>query len=63
MHKLAEERDAHTQAADVLDQLVTRMALCASTEESAAAQIRYVTEATATYRQKAQELVQCFLVK
>ena len=55
MQKLTEERDAH--AAGILDQLITRMALCSATEVSAAAQINHVNEAVATYRKKAQELV------
>ena len=57
LHKLKEEREAHDQAAGVLEQLVTRMALCAATEESAISQIRYVTEVAQDYRKKTQELV------
>ena len=57
MNKLKEERDAHDQAANALEQLSTRMALCAATEESATAQIRYVKEAVLEYRKTSQKLV------
>ena len=57
MHQLKEERDAHLEAAGALDQLLTRMALCLPTEQSATTQIQCVAEAITSYRKKADELV------
>ena len=55
LFKLEEERDAHNQAANTLEQLVTRMALSTATEESAISQIAYVKDSITSYRR--QELV------
>ena len=57
MNKLQEDNDAHTQAAEALDQFTTQMALCAGTEASAATQLTQVVEATAAIRKKADEVV------
>ena len=57
MNKLQENKDAHTQAAEALDQFATQTALCAGTEASAATQLTQVAEATAAIRTKADEVV------
>lgn len=57
LHKLTEERDGHVQAVGVLEQLVTRMALTATSEDSAQAQICYVKDMIHSYQQKIHELV------
>ena len=57
LHELTEERDGHVQAVGVLEQLVTRMALTATSEDSAQAQIRYVKDTIHSYQQKTHELI------
>ena len=56
--KLQEDKDAHTQAADALDQFATQTTLCADTEASAATQLTQVAEVmTVAIKKKAQEVV------
>ena len=57
---LKEERDAHILAVGVLEQLATRIALCATTETSVEAQVVHVREAISSYRKKTEEMV-CFV--
>ena len=52
-HQLTEERDAHMQAIAELDELVTRMALTATSEDFA----RDLQQSIDEYRKKAHELV------
>ena len=59
LHKLQEERDAHEQAAQTLDQFSTRLALCIASEDSAIGQLNYVAEMTASYKRKAEKLTYC----
>jgi hypothetical protein len=56
LHQLTEERDAHVQAIAALEELVPRMALTATSEDSARAQINYVEQGINECRKKAQEL-------
>jgi hypothetical protein len=56
LHQLTEERDAHVQAIAALEELVPRMALTATSEDSARAQINYAEQGITECRKKAHEL-------
>ena len=57
LHQLTEGRDAHMQAIAALEELVPRMALTATSEESERAQINYVKQGINECRKKAHKLV------
>ena len=57
LHQLTEERDAHVQAIAALEELVPRMALTATSEDSARAQINYVEQGISECRKNAHKLV------
>ena len=57
LHQLTEERDAHMQAIAALEELIPRMALTATSEDYARAQINYVNQGINECRKKAHELV------